>query len=78
MLSSALSLLFAWSLFGKPEAPAPAPTVDTAKIVQAAVDKAVKEAAERIAKETADLQAAEAEVGAAPARRARPRNAASC
>ena len=60
MLSSALSLLFAWSLFGKPEAPAPAPTVDTAKIVQAAVDKAVKEAAERIAKETADLQAAEA------------------
>ena len=60
MLSSALSLLFAWSLFGKSEAPAPAPAVDTAKIVQAAVDKAVKEAAERIAKETADLQAAEA------------------
>ena len=59
--SSIAVILFAWSLFGKTETPAavPAPTVDTAKIVQAAVDKAVKDVAERIAQETSDAKAAE-------------------
>ena len=60
--SSIAVILFAWSLFGKTEAPAavPAPAVDTAKIVQEAVDKAMKDVTERIVQETSDTKAAEA------------------
>ena len=63
MTAAIYPVLLAWSLFGGDPAPtpvsAPTPVIDTNKLVQAAVEKAVTAATEKIAKAAAEKMEAE-------------------